>query len=77
MFKDNSTGEEIKEQYDFLHVVPPMRAVDVVWKSKLVNESGFLNVDQTTLQHPSFPNVFALGDTITAPCAKTAAALFT
>jgi len=28
------------------------------------------------LQHPTYQNVFALGDTITAPCAKTAAAIF-
>ena len=44
--------------------------------SRLANETGFIPVDASTLQHPKYSNVFALGDTITAPCAKTAAAIF-
>ncbi|KAG0717914.1 Sulfide:quinone oxidoreductase, mitochondrial [Chionoecetes opilio] len=41
----------------------------------LVNEGGFLNVNKHTLQHVTFPNVFGIGDCVSVPTAKTAAAV--
>jgi NADPH-dependent 2,4-dienoyl-CoA reductase/sulfur reductase-like enzyme len=60
---------------DFLHVVPPFFAPDVLKNSPLSNEAGFCSVDPTTLQHTKYSNVFSLGDASSLPTSKTAAAL--
>ena len=57
-----------------IHVVPPQLAPDFVRASPLAGESGFVDVDQATLQHTRYPNIFSLGDACSAPNAKTAAA---
>ena len=58
-----------------LHVVPPQVAPDFIRQSPLAApESGFVEVDEFTLRHKRFPNVFGLGDGCSAPNAKTAAA---
>ncbi|MBK9395449.1 MAG: NAD(P)/FAD-dependent oxidoreductase [Uliginosibacterium sp.] len=72
-------GENIERPYDFLHVVPPMRAPDAVKKSALAVQEGpmaaggWLEVDKETLQHKRFPNVFGVGDINGTPRGKTAA----
>ncbi|HET9147965.1 MAG TPA: FAD/NAD(P)-binding oxidoreductase [Acetobacteraceae bacterium] len=68
-----STREE--RGFDMLHVVPPQSAPDFVANSPLAGEAGWVAVDQRTLQHLRFPNVFSLGDACSAPNAKTAAAV--
>jgi len=68
-------GTEREVSFDFLHVTPPQCAPDVVRGSPLANDAGWLEVDQTTLQHVRYPNVFALGDVASTPNAKTAAAV--
>ncbi len=75
----NPQGERQTLDYDFLHVVPPMRAPDVVKNSALAwQEGGFaaggwLEVDKGTLQHRRFKNVFGIGDINGTPRGKTAA----
>jgi sulfide:quinone oxidoreductase len=65
--------------YDFLHVVPPMRAPDVVkrselsWKEGGFAAGGWLEVDKLTLQHRRYRNVFGIGDINGTPRGKTAA----
>jgi sulfide:quinone oxidoreductase len=72
-------GEKQKMPYDFLHVVPPMRAPDAVknsdlaWKEGPFAAGGWLEVDKATLQHRRFPNVFGIGDINGTPRGKTAA----
>ena len=72
-------GERIAVDYDFLHVVPPMRAPDVVKNSELsakdgpMAPGGWLEVSKDTLQHRRFPNVFGIGDINGTPRGKTAA----
>lgn len=67
-------GEE-KVKFDMIHVVPPQVAPDFIRNSPLAAaEGGFVEVDQYSLQHTRFPNVFGLGDGCSAPNAKTAAA---
>lgn len=66
-------GEETRE-FDMLHVVPPQVAPQFVADSPLAAESGFVDVDQHTLQHVRYPNVFGVGDAGAMPNAKTAAA---
>jgi sulfide:quinone oxidoreductase len=66
--------ERITREFDMMHAVPPQVAPEFVAKSPLAAETGFIAVDQFTLQHVRYPNVFALGDATTTPNAKTAAA---
>jgi len=72
-------GEKQEMPYDFIHVVPPMRAPDVVkdsplsWKEGPFAAGGWLEVDKTTLQHRRFANVFGIGDINGTPRGKTAA----
>lgn len=64
--------------YDFLHAVPPHSAPDCVRRSELADprnpSAGWVAVDKYTLQHVKFSNVFALGDVVNTPNAKTGAA---
>ena len=76
---DTPEGERSMD-YDFIRVVPPMSAPDVVRDSDLVWTEGpfagdWLEVDQYTLQHRRYPEVFGLGDVIGAPVNKTAASV--
>ncbi len=73
----NSTGEatEITESFDFLHVTPPQCAPDFVSNSALANADGWVEVDQNSLQHVRYDNVFSLGDASSLPTSKTAAAV--
>lgn len=66
--------ERVEEMFDMIHVVPPQIAPDFVRSSPLAAASGFIEVNEATLQHPRYPNVFALGDACSAANAKTAAA---
>ncbi len=65
---------QIEKSFDIIHVVPPQVAPDVVSTSPLADAGGWCEVDHHTLQHPRFPNVFAVGDICGTPNAKTAAA---
>lgn len=67
-------GSQIREHYDFLHVVPPMYAPDMVFHNQaLANATGWLNVNERTLQHRHYPNIFGLGDVNGTARGKTAA----
>ena len=68
-------GERRAVEFDLLHVCPPQRAPAFVAHSPLADAGGWIEVDQSTLQHKRFENVFGLGDAISAPNAKTAAAV--
>ncbi len=65
----------VEKHFDMLHVVPPQRAPDVVRNSTLADAAGWCEVDQFTLQHVRYTNVFSLGDVCSSPNAKTAAAV--
>lgn len=72
--KDGDGVQRVEERFDMIHVVPPQIAPDFVRSSPLAAASGFVEVDEATLQHLRYPNVFALGDACSASNAKTAAA---
>ena len=57
-----------------LHVVPPQVSHAVVANSPLAAANGFVEVDETTLRHKRFENIFGLGDAAGTSNAKTAAA---
>lgn len=72
--KRGDTITRVDEHFDMIHVVPPQVAPDFVRGSPLAAASGFIEVDEATLQHVRYANVFALGDVCSASNAKTMAA---
>lgn len=75
VFRDLDSGEEHVEKYDFIHVTPPMGALDFMKKSPLADAAGWVEVDKTTLRHVRYPNVYGIGDASSLPTSKTAAAI--
>ncbi|XP_063053881.1 sulfide:quinone oxidoreductase, mitochondrial-like [Engraulis encrasicolus] len=57
--------------YEMLHVTPPMGPPDMLKGSPLADEAGWLNLNNHTLQHQVYPNVFGIGDCTNLPTAKT------
>lgn len=72
--KHGDTVTQVEERFDMIHVVPPQTAPDFVRSSPLAAASGFIEVDEATLRHTRYANVFALGDACSASNAKTMAA---
>ncbi len=60
--------------FDMLHVTPSQVAQDFLRNSPLADASGFCKVNEKTLQHPDYPNIFSLGDACSSPDTKTATA---
>ncbi|MDN5925983.1 MAG: bifunctional protein tyrosine phosphatase family protein/NAD(P)/FAD-dependent oxidoreductase [Hyphomicrobiales bacterium] len=67
-------SEIVERRFDMIHVVPPQTAPDFIRASALAADSGWVSVDQNTLKHTKYENVYGLGDVVSAPNAKTAAA---
>lgn len=65
--------------YDFIHVVPPMSAPAMIRDGELSwqdgNFKGWLEVDQYSMQHRRYPNVYGAGDVVGTPIGKTAASV--
>ncbi len=72
--KPDSKAERIEKSFDMIHVCPPQVAPDFIRVSPLADTAGWVDVDQATLRHKSFTNIWSLGDVMNAPNAKTAAA---
>ncbi|CUH45831.1 NAD(P)/FAD-dependent oxidoreductase [Ruegeria atlantica] len=72
--KEDAEPEIIERKFDMIHVCPPQCAPDFIAQSPLAGAGGWVDVDQATLQHTKFDNVFGLGDVTSTPNAKTAAA---
>ena len=65
---------EVTVDFDMIHVCPPQVAPDFIRVSPLADATGWVDVDQVTLRHKTFENIWSLGDVMNAPNAKTAAA---
>lgn len=67
--------------YDFINVIPPMKAPEVVrnsplpWQQGAWGQEGWVEVDRHTLRHVRYPNVFGVGDIAGVPKGKTAASV--
>jgi sulfide:quinone oxidoreductase len=76
---ETNAVERVEMHYDLLHVVPPMSAHDYVHESNLAfisgPQMGWLKVDQGTLQHQDYKNIFGIGDVTGVPNSKTGAAI--
>lgn len=66
--------ETVEMQFDMMHVCPPQQAPDFIRSSPLADQAGWVDVDQETLKHKRYANIWSLGDAMNAPNAKTAAA---
>ncbi|MEK7432747.1 MAG: FAD/NAD(P)-binding oxidoreductase [Cyanobacteriota bacterium] len=75
VFKNLDTQEEVKMNYDMLHVVPPMGTHSFIKNSTLVDSAGFVEVDKFNMQHVRYANIFSLGDCSSLPTARTGAAI--
>jgi sulfide:quinone oxidoreductase len=73
----DSTGkkEQVSKKFDMIHVTPPQSAPDFIKKSPLANAAGWVDVNEKTMQHNEYKNIFGLGDATSTPNAKTAAAV--
>lgn len=72
--KPDTPVETVDVEFDMMHVCPPQTAPDFVRASPLADAAGWVDVDQATLRHKEFDNIWSLGDVMNAPNAKTAAA---
>jgi sulfide:quinone oxidoreductase len=65
----------VTSTFGMIHVCPPQKAPDFIRNSPLSNDAGWVDVDQHTLRHSKYNNIWSLGDVMSAPNAKTAAAV--
>jgi len=69
------SGDRVTRRFDFLHATPKMGPHAFVKNSPLANEAGFVDVDDATLRHKKWKNVWSAGDASSLPTSKTAAAI--
>ena len=79
-FFTDKDGFDIEIDYDYIHVIPPQRAPDVIRQSGLSwadkwTDQGWVECDQFTLRHLRYPEIWALGDVAGVPKGKTAASV--
>lgn len=72
--KPETDPETVTVDFDMMHVCPPQVAPDFIRVSPLADAAGWVDVDQATLRHKTYDNIWSLGDVMNAPNAKTAAA---
>ncbi|KPQ06480.1 MAG: sulfide:quinone oxidoreductase [Rhodobacteraceae bacterium HLUCCA12] len=71
---------DVESDYDFINVIPPQRAPQVVRESGLSwadrwTDQGWIEVDRETLRHLRYDNIFGIGDINGVPKGKTAASV--
>jgi sulfide:quinone oxidoreductase len=72
--KPDTASTMVEVDFDMMHVCPPQTAPDFIRASPLADAAGWVDVDQATLRHKTYENIWSLGDVMNAPNAKTAAA---
>ena len=72
--KPDTPLQRVEIEFDMIHVTPPQCAPDFIAVSPLADAAGWVDVDQATLRHKTYENIWSLGDVMNAPNAKTAAA---
>ena len=75
VFHNLDTKEETVHHYDFMHVTPPQGPPDVIKNSPIANSEGWVEVNDHTLQHVRYPNIWSSGDCSSLPVSKTGAAI--
>ncbi|KAG6098656.1 hypothetical protein E4U30_007674 [Claviceps sp. LM220 group G6] len=67
--------EKVTKSFDMLHVTPKMGPPIFIKESAIGNDAGYVNVDDHTLRHKRYPNIWSAGDASSLPTSKTAAAV--
>ena len=70
----DGNANTVEREFDMIHICPPQCAPDFIRVGPLADQAGWVDVDQSTLRHKRFENIWSLGDVMNAPNAKTAAA---
>lgn len=70
----------VELDYDYIHVIPPQRAPEVIRQSGLSwadkwTDQGWVECDMASLRHLRYPEIWALGDVAGVPKGKTAASV--
>lgn len=68
-------GQQVTRHFDFLHVSPKNKPHAFIKASGLANDAGYVNVDDATLRHKKYDNIWSLGDASSLPTSKTVAAI--
>jgi NADPH-dependent 2,4-dienoyl-CoA reductase/sulfur reductase-like enzyme len=67
--------DKVNRKFDLLHAVPKMGPYAFIKNSTLADQAGYVDVDQATLRHKTYKNVWSAGDASSLPTSKTAAAI--
>lgn len=67
--------ENVTKRFDLVHVVPKMGPHGFDRNSAIANEAGYIDVDESSLRHKRFPNIWSAGDASSLPTSRTAAAI--
>ena len=68
--KPDTTPARVEVEFDMMHVCPPQVAPDFIRVSPLADAAGWVDVDQATLRHKTYDNIWSLGDVMNAPNAN-------
>ncbi|MCT4558878.1 MAG: NAD(P)/FAD-dependent oxidoreductase [Pelagimonas sp.] len=76
----DADGIDVEMEYDYLHVIPPQRAPEVIRQSGLSwadkwTDQGWVECHKESLRHLRYDNIWALGDVAGVPKGKTAASV--
>ena len=71
---------QVTRDYDYIHVIPPQRAPEVIRQSGLSwadkwTDQGWVECDMASLRHLRYDDIWALGDVAGVPKGKTAASV--
>jgi sulfide:quinone oxidoreductase len=67
---------DVKElDFNMIHVTPHQKTPVFLHGSMVSNDAGYVEVNEHSMQHIKYPNVFGLGDACSTPNSKTAAAV--
>ena len=70
------TEEFIEREFDYLFMIPTMKAHKFITEAGLSTNAGnWVDVDKFSLQHKNFNNIFAIGDCAGVPKGKTGASI--
>src|SRR6056297_4130882 len=76
----DADGATTTMEYDYIHLIPPQRAPEVIRQSGLSwadkwTDQGWVECDTATLRHLRYDDIWALGDVAGVPKGKTAASV--
>lgn len=78
VIRHHATGQDEVLSHVLMHVAPPQSPPDRLKATPLAdpaNPAGCVEVDEHTMRHVRYPDVFALGDAGSTPNSKTGAAV--